>query len=97
MKRQGMRWTVLCWVLATATVAQAEPAPPEPARPDERGEATRQWLERQRQGAQASAKAQPLPGPVMEGIYERYRKSFSHPIPEHLGGERGGAAGATAR
>lgn len=44
--------------------------------------ATRLWLARQREGQQASARAQPLSGAVQEQVYERYLKSFSHPIPE---------------
>ena len=52
------------------------------------GSATRLWLDRQSQGQQAAAKPQPLSGPVQEQIYERYQKSFTHPIPERFESER---------
>jgi len=54
----------------------------------ENGSATRLWLDRQSQGQQAAAKAQPLSGPVQEQIFERYQKSFTHPIPERFESER---------
>ena len=44
--------------------------------------ATSKWLEMQRSGSQASKQKQTLSGPVMENIYERYKESFNHPIPE---------------
>ena len=46
------------------------------------GSQTRQWLNMQREGAQASQQAQTLPGPVMDQVYQRYIKSFGHPIPD---------------
>ncbi|MDD5247399.1 MAG: DUF3613 domain-containing protein [Rhodocyclaceae bacterium] len=83
--------TAAALLLASGMVAGAEaPAPTEEpaAQPARNGEATRQWLERQRQGVQASDKPQALPGPVMEQVFERYRKSFSHPVPEHIQSEQ---------
>ena len=46
------------------------------------GSDTRSWLNMQREGAQASSQAQTLPGPVMDQVYQRYIKSFGHPIPD---------------
>ena len=49
--------------------------------------AVKDWLELQSSGQAASAQAQPLSGPVMERVQERYLKSFSHPVPpffEHV-------------
>ena len=45
------------------------------------------WLELQSSGDAASAQAQPLSGPVMDQVQERYLKSFSYPVPpffEHV-------------
>lgn len=85
----------LC-LLAGGVGAWAEPPVEESAaRPPEFGQMTRQWLESQRQGKQASEKPQPLSGPVQEQIYERYRKSFSHPIPERFESEKVNAGAAT--
>lgn len=45
------------------------------------------WLELQSSGEAASAQAQPLSGPVMDRVQERYLKNFSHPVPpffEHV-------------
>lgn len=49
------------------------------------GAATRSLLAQQAQGAQASATQHSMPGPVAQQVYQRYVKSFAHPIPEHLG------------
>jgi hypothetical protein len=46
------------------------------------GSQTRQWLDMQRDGSQASRQAQTLPGPVMDQVYQRYIKSFGHPVPD---------------
>jgi len=45
------------------------------------------WLELQSSGKAASSQAQPLSGPVMDRVQERYLRNFSHPIPpffEHV-------------
>lgn len=46
------------------------------------GSQTQQWLNMQREGSHASPQAQTLPGPVMDQVYQRYIKSFGHPIPD---------------
>lgn len=46
------------------------------------GSEARQWLDMQREGTHASPQAQTLPGPVMDQVYQRYIRSFGHPIPD---------------
>lgn len=90
MKRQhaGCLTTglLLVWGMSVQAAGPeaVEPAPEPPGN----GEATRLWLDRQAQGSQASSKAQPLSGPAMERVYERYLKNFTHPIPERFEIER---------
>jgi uncharacterized protein involved in copper resistance len=90
MKRHPQHWLAAGLLLIWAVSARAEP--PEAATPAapqaSNGEATRAWLDRQARGDQASPVAQPLPGPAMERVYERYLKNFTHPIPEHFERER---------
>lgn len=47
------------------------------------GTATRSLLQRQAEGAEASAQQYPMPGTIAHKVYERYVNSFSHAIPEH--------------
>lgn len=85
----------------------APPAPPsaapavrdsEPSR-TRIGDATRQWLALQAQGNNAGATL-PIPGQEASASYQRYLKSFSHPIPEFYetavsgNGNRAGASGS---
>lgn len=95
MTRRTLKWMAGFWLLAGAAVAADTTAGPVAAMPQAHGDATRQWLDRQRQGSQAAAKPQTLPGPVMEQVYERYRKSFAHPVPERFESERLGAGGSS--
>ncbi|KPU89171.1 hypothetical protein APR50_34530 [Variovorax paradoxus] len=60
------------------TMADAEQALP----PPEVGDATLSLLYWQRSGAIGSTTPRPIPGPVANRSYERYLKSFEHPIPE---------------
>jgi hypothetical protein len=48
------------------------------------GDATDMLLALQRSGEIASATPRPIAGPVAHRSYERYLKSFEHPIPEYL-------------
>jgi hypothetical protein len=96
MKRYQWKWLAALWILGGIAVADEQPASPEAAPPPAAvGSATRQWLDNQRQGRQASAQAQPLSGPVQEQVHERYRKSFSHPIPLRFEREELGAGTAS--
>lgn len=88
MKRR-MGWLFTFWLLVGGAAGAEEPLPPPAgAAPLRDGAITRQWLERQRQGRQAAPAPQPLSGPVQEQVYERYRKSFAHPIPERFDREQ---------
>ena len=49
------------------------------------GDATQSLLAWQRSGEIASPTPRPIAGSVASRSYERYIKSFEHPIPEHLG------------
>lgn len=101
--RQGFTITIAIlplWLFAAAANGgESASSAPAAASAPEPGEVTRLWLARQREGKQASPKAQPLSGPVQEQVYERYRKSFSHPIPEDFKRESlraGGSSGSSS-
>jgi hypothetical protein len=74
---------------ANPAVAASSPASTEPERAAETdiasGERTKGWLGSQASGAQASRHKQTLSGPVMSKVHERYVKSFTTAVPEHLG------------
>jgi len=67
---------------SNADVAQPSPINKTNSAKFANGSATSAWLELQRSGSQASPYKQSVSGPVMENIYERYKASFSHPIPD---------------
>jgi Ni/Co efflux regulator RcnB len=52
------------------------------------GKDTRAWLDLQRSGHAAWGHPRPLSGEAADRVYERYLRSFTHPIPEAF--ERGG-------
>jgi hypothetical protein len=102
--------------MASAACAQAVPQAPQPAEAKEAqaeveefdppplrmGDATQSLLSRQRSGEIASRTPRPIAGSVASRSYERYIKSFEHPIPEHLGStvaksKSGGGSSAGAR
>jgi hypothetical protein len=68
--------------------------------PLQMGDATQNLLAWQRSGEIASRTPRPIAGNVAGRSYERYIKSFEHPIPEHLGStvtkSNGGAGGASS-
>jgi hypothetical protein len=63
------------------------------------GDATQSLLAWQRSGEIASRTPRPIAGSVASRSYERYIKSFEHPIPEHLGStvskSKGGGASSS--
>jgi outer membrane receptor protein involved in Fe transport len=71
--------------------------------PQQVGDATLNLFARQRSGEIASPTARPIAGGVAGRSYERYLKSFEHPIPERLGSSvtnaknGGGASNAGSR
>jgi len=64
---------------ATAQATEAEPAHVPLRRPV--GDATRDLLALQREGRAASPTPRPIAGEVADLSYQRYLKSFTHPIP----------------
>lgn len=66
-------------MLLIATTAHAEEAVKNEQSQAE--PATRAWLELQRSGDAASMQSQPLSGPAMERVHQRYLKGFEHPQP----------------
>ncbi|QOF82074.1 DUF3613 domain-containing protein [Variovorax sp. 38R] len=88
---------------------QDQPSPqPQVAEPEEFdpssmqiGEATQSLLAWQRGGEIASPTPRTIAGNVASRSYDRYIKSFEHPIPERLGSTvtsgAGGASGATSK
>lgn len=58
------------------------------------GDATTGLLALQRSGRVATPVAQPISGEVASRSYQRYLKSFEHPIPEKLGVTGGGSGSA---
>ena len=65
--------------LAAAPTSYADKSFPSSRTP---GAATKQWLQMQSSAEQASSSVQSLSGPVSTTIYQRYKDSFNHPIPE---------------
>ena len=72
---------------AETPATAAQPVPNLDAAPadTEVGDVTRQLLVMQRQGTHAG-KALPIPGQEASASYQRYLKSFEHPIPEFYEG-----------
>ena len=66
-------------LLLIATTAHAEESAKN--QPPQAEPATRAWLELQRSGDAASPRPQPLSGPAMERVHQRYLKGFEHPQP----------------
>lgn len=79
----GLALATLSLAGVGAAQAQAEPgAAGAGAKAGPPGAGTRQWLEAQRTGTQASPRVQRLPEAARTRALERYLDSFSHPIPE---------------
>ena len=86
MNKPMRQWTAMGLMLMTGLShgADVTAEAPSPEIKNEIGAVSRQWLALQRNGTQASKTPQYLSGQVQEQVYERYRKSFTHPIPERL-------------
>lgn len=71
-------------IFSLPVLAESETEPvPETINTEARSQ-VKTWLELQSSGEAASAQAQPLSGPVMDRVQERYLKSFSHPVPPYF-------------
>lgn len=79
MKRK-IGW--LAALLLIATTAHAEEAAN--SKEIQAEPATHAWLEMQRSGRAASQQPQPLSGPVMDRVHERYLKGFEYPLPMYF-------------
>ena len=83
--RQTWQQMMVLLALLTASSAMAEVVNRQDEAPQ--GESPKQaeaWLALQREGGQASLNKQPLSGPAMENIHQRYLDSFTRPIPERF-------------
>ena len=60
-------------LLSMSLAALADPKP---------GTETRAWVDLQKNGKAASKETRPVSGEIADKSYERYVKSFDHPIPE---------------
>jgi hypothetical protein len=69
---------------ANTTAAAEQPMEEGTATPLQVGDATQNLLAWQRSGEIASSTPRPIAGAVAARSYERYLKSFEHPIPERL-------------
>lgn len=65
-------------------MAEKEAAEESALQPLRVGDATEGLLAWQRSGQIASPTPRPIPGVIAHRSYERYLKSFEHPIPEYL-------------
>jgi hypothetical protein len=72
-------------LLSGAVLAQQGTASATPAAQD--AAETRNWIELQQRAGESPAAPRPMAGEVADQVYQRYLKSFSHPIPEQF--ERG--------
>ena len=71
------------WIL-TLTLALGPVAAAEDGSNAAPGETTRAWLELQKSNNASWGEPRELPADVAQRIYERYRNSFEHPIPERF-------------
>lgn len=76
--------SLLAGMIAPLHAVDTRPAGPLPDTPVKAEEGSRDWLDLQRQGEQASATHQQLPPAVQDRIYQRYLDSFEFPIPENF-------------
>lgn len=87
----NMKFFVVPLLLSLPWAVMADPKP---------GTETRAWVQLQKNGKAASKQKRPVPGEVAEKSYERYVKSFDHPIPETYSRESfnssGGGSGSSS-
>lgn len=86
---------IIILALVAPLLAQAQDAAP--AAPAQPGDETRAWLQLQASGAAAVPEAAPMSGEVADKVYQRYLKSFDHPIPEHFRREGFASGGGSSQ
>lgn len=75
--------TLTCAGLQVAAQQNMAAMPAKSAAPETQvGDATQGLLSLQRSNSQASPVPRPIPGEIASRSYQRYLKSFEHPIPE---------------
>ncbi|MBI2383566.1 MAG: DUF3613 domain-containing protein [Gammaproteobacteria bacterium] len=84
MGRKAGIGSVAGWMLVASLFSCAAQA----AEPAPLGRQTAKWLDLQRSNHAALGAARPLPGDAADRIYQRYLKSFSHPVPESYNRKR---------
>ena len=89
----AFRWTPVLTLALTSAMSAAQTPTPERLKV---GDATTSLLALQRSGDVASATSRAIPGEIATRSYQRYLKSFEHPIPERLGSTTTGSAGNAA-
>jgi hypothetical protein len=70
--------------LSSQAVAEQETGSVIEAKQEKVESPVKAWLELQSSGKAASSQPQPLSGPVMDRVQERYLKNFSHPVPPYF-------------
>lgn len=89
--RSPVLFTALIPVLLLASAAAlADDAPPPASGADARA-----WLDLQNSGSASAPTPRPMPGEVADRVYERYLKSFEHPLPERFEREDLGTGGSS--
>lgn len=84
---------IIILALAAPLLAQAQDAAP--AAPAQPGDETRAWLQLQASGAASVPEAAPMSGEVADRVYQRYLKSFDHPIPAQFQRESFASGGSS--
>ena len=100
MNRLTMRAaSLLLLSLFLPLCAVAQPAPPA-EETEAPGTQTQSWVDLQVSNNAALGAARPMPGEVADQVYQRYLKSFTHPIPEYFQRDnfvQGGGSGGGSR
>ena len=67
------RYLLSMLIMTFPLIATADPKP---------GTEARAWTDLQKSGKSSVKESRPMPGEVADKAYDRYVKSFQHPIPE---------------
>jgi hypothetical protein len=83
MNRLPLRAALMLLSLSLPLCVFAQATPPA-EETEEAGTQTRSWVELQVSNNASLGAARPMPGEVADQVYQRYLKSFTHPIPEYF-------------